>query len=140
MDTFSPQIKFPKSGSVQIFSKMLHGIDYQVVDGILMGSCDLSIYHTISLFINERYYFKLTPESYVINIGHTDKCYIALDYGEEEHFILGEPFFRSFYTIFDDTKSVVGLAPSINYPYSMIYEGNLPKDELDVPRQFEPSN
>ena len=91
-----------------------------------MGSCDLSIYHTISLFINERYYFKLSPESYVINIGQTERCFIALDYGEEEHFILGEPFFRSFYTIFDDTKSVIGLAPSVNYPNSLIYEGVLP--------------
>lgn len=38
---------------------MLHGIDYRVVDGILMGTCDLSVYHTISLFINEKLYFKL---------------------------------------------------------------------------------
>jgi len=48
---------------------MLHGIDYRVVDGILMGTCDLSVYHTISLFINDKHYFKLQPESYVIDIG-----------------------------------------------------------------------
>jgi hypothetical protein len=97
---------------------MLHGIDYRVVDGILMGTCDLSVYHTISFFINDKHYFKLQPESYVIDIGQGDQCFIALDYGDEEHFILGEPFFRSFYSIFDDTKGVVGLAPSSSYPQS----------------------
>ena len=69
LDTFSPFIKLPKTGSAQIFAKMLHGIDYRVVDGILMGTCDLSFYHTISLYINDKHYFKLQPESYVIDIG-----------------------------------------------------------------------
>lgn len=54
----------------------------------------------------------------MIDIGQGDKCFIALDYGDEEHFILGEPFFRSFYSIFDDTKGIIGLAPSVNYPQS----------------------
>jgi len=76
LDSFSPYIYVPKSEGVQIFSLMLHEITYSVVDGLLMGPCDKSKYDTISLFINDRYYFKLSPESYVLDIGYGDKCFL----------------------------------------------------------------
>lgn len=48
---------------------ILHEIKYEVMDGLLMGPCDLSKYSTISLFVNDKYYFKLTPDAYVLDIG-----------------------------------------------------------------------
>ena len=45
---------------------------YTQVDGVLMGTCDLAKYHSISLYVNDRYYFKLSPDAYVVDIGHAD--------------------------------------------------------------------
>lgn len=44
--------------------------------------------------------------------------------------MIGEPFFRNFYAVFDDSKGVVGLAPSINFLHAGIIEGVVPNDEL----------
>lgn len=133
LDTFSPFIKLPKSSAVQIFAKMLHGIQFTTVDGMLLGPCDKSQYHNISLYVNDKYYFKLTPDSYVVDVGHEDTCFINLDYNDEDEWLLGEPFFRSFYSIFDDNQGVVAFAPSIYSPESMIFEGEKPEDALRHP-------
>lgn len=76
LDTFSPFIKIPKSIGVQAFAKFIHGVTVNNTDGTLVGSCDLEKYHTISLFVNDRYYVKIVPEAYVIDIGHGDYCYL----------------------------------------------------------------
>lgn len=76
IDTFSPYIKIPKSIGVQAFSKFVHDVQVNDVNGLLEGSCDLSRYHTISLFVNDRYYVKMVPDAYVIDIGEGDMCYL----------------------------------------------------------------
>jgi hypothetical protein len=73
------------------------------------------------------------PESFVIDIGVRGKCFIPFTYNNEDAFVLGEPFFRNFYSVFDDTKGLVGVAPSINYVHSSIMEGIVPNDELPQP-------
>ena len=100
-----------------------------------MGTCDLSKYHSISLYVNDRYYFKLTPDAYVVDIGHSDQCMIALDYNDKDEWLLGEPFFRSFYSVFDDSQGLIGFAPSAAYPESSIFEGVAPSDKLMHPGQ-----
>jgi len=115
LDTFSPYIKLPKSLGSVIFSKFFHGVQYDSFDDVLVGSCDLSKYNSISLFINNRYYFKMTPETFVIDIGYSDKCFIPFTFSDDESFVLGEPFFRNFYTIFDDSKGIIGVTPSVNF-------------------------
>ena len=76
IDTFSPYIKLPKSIGVQAFSKFVHGVQVNNLNGLLEGSCDLSTYHTLSLFVNDRYYVKLVPDAYVIDVGDGEKCYL----------------------------------------------------------------
>jgi hypothetical protein len=135
LDTFSPYIKLPKASAVQIFAKILHGIDFVTIDGLLLGPCDRSQYHNVSLFVNDQYYFKITPDAYVVDVGREDKCFVNLDSNDKDEWLLGEPFFRSFYTVFDDTQGVVGFAPSVLSPGSSIYEGELPEDPLRRPAQ-----
>ena len=72
LDTFSPYIKIPSSISVETFALFMHGVFFNNTDSMLVGSCDLSLYHSISLFINDRYYFKIVPESFVTDIGYED--------------------------------------------------------------------
>ena len=61
---------------------------------------------------------------------------------------MGEPFFRSFYTVFDDAKGLVGMAASAKFTHASITEGSVPNDELihpvdnskpKVPREELPS-
>ena len=81
---------------------MLHGVKFEVIDGMLVGPCDRPQYHNISLFVNDQFYFKMTPEAYVLDVGHEDDCFIAVGYNDKDEWVLGEPFFRSFYSVFDD--------------------------------------
>lgn len=93
----------------------------------------MSLYQEISLFVNDRYYVKLVPESFVIDIGKVDRCFIPFTFNHEDTWVIGEPFFRSFYTVFDDSKGLIGVTPSINYVHSSITEGIVPNDPLHVP-------
>ena len=133
LDTFNPYIKIPKTISTQVFNQFLHETDYRLVDDMLMGPCEVSQYWSISLFVNDRYYVKLDPASFVMDIGKGDKCFLPFQYNDVDEWVLGEPFFRSFYTVFDDSKGLVGLAPSINYIHASVIEGIVPYDELKHP-------
>lgn len=56
-------------------------------------------------------------------------------YNSADNWVLGEPFFRSFYSVYDDSKGIIGLAPSINYLKAGIFEGVVPNDELPYARK-----
>lgn len=72
----------------------------------------------------------MTPEAYVIDIGFSDQCFIPFKSNRYDYWVLGEPFFRNFYTVFDDSKGIVGVAPSVNYFNAQITEGIVPNDPL----------
>lgn len=118
-----------------MFSNFFHDIPDIRTDesGLLFGPCDTSMYKEISLFVNDRYYVKLVPESFVIDIGARGKCFIPFTYNTDDTWVIGEPFFRSFYTVFDDSKGLIGIAPSINFVHSSVTEGIVPNDELPHP-------
>jgi hypothetical protein len=134
LDTFSPYIKLPSSIATQVYAKIFHEIDDIAQQGdLLMGSCDITKYSSLNLFINDRYYMKLMPESFVIDIGVRGRCLIPFQFNDEDEFVLGEPFFRNFYSIFDDSKGVLAVAPSVNFVHSSIFEGMVPDNELVHP-------
>lgn len=131
LDTFSPFVKLPKSIAPQLIEKFF-GPETEIEDrnaSILMGSCDLAKYKPINFFVNDRFYMKLTPESFVVNINQK-KCLIAFIKSADDDLHLGEPFFKNFLTIFDDGKGMVGFGPSINFKGTSIAEGIVPNDPL----------
>ena len=99
----------------------------------MFGPCDINLYNSITLFFNDRYNVKLMPESFVIDIGDREKCFIPFSYNQEDYWVIGEPFFRNFYTIFDDARGMIGIAPSVNFVHASITEGVVPNDELAIP-------
>ena len=104
LDTFSPHISIPRSYGGEIFSYFFHGLDYDsIMDDVLVGTCDLSYYFDLYFFINDKYYLKIQPSSYIIDIGYSDKCFIAIKFSDDDTWTLGEPFFRNYYAIFDDS-------------------------------------
>jgi hypothetical protein len=102
-----------------------------------MGPCDLSLYQSINLFINDRFYVRLVPESYVIDIGHPGRCFLPFSFNQEDAYVLGEPFFRNFYSVFDDSRGIVGIAPSVNFVHAGVVEGIVPNDEMPHTRTPE---
>lgn len=75
LDSFSPFIKVPSSIATEVFFWLLHGVELSGTNGVgdlMMGPCDLTKYHTINLHVGDDTYFKLTPASYVIDIGAKD--------------------------------------------------------------------
>jgi len=76
----------------------------------------------------------------VIDIGNKDKCFLPIMYNSADNWVLGEPFFRSFYSVYDDSKGIIGLAPSINYLKAGIFEGVVPNDELPYARKKKTDN
>ena len=123
LDSFSPYIQVPKTGGIALYALILHDIEYEVVDGLLMGPCDKSKYRPVSLLVNAKYFFKLSPDSFVLDIGQGDKCFLPFLTSNEEHWVLGEPFFRNYYSVYDVEKGLIGIAPSIDSPEASIHEG-----------------
>ena len=116
LDSFSPYIKLPKSIATELYAKFFHeipGINQE--NDLLLGPCDTSKYSSINLFVNDRFYIKLMPESFVVDIGVRGKCLLPFAFNDKDEYVLGEPFFRNFYTVFDDSKGLLGIAPSINF-------------------------
>lgn len=128
----------PKSGGIALNALIMHEVDYEIVDGLLMGSCDKSKYRPISLLINDKYFFELSPDSFVLDIGQGDKCFLPFLTSNEDHWVLGEPFFRNYYSVYDVEKGLIGIAPSINVPSARIYEGQAPAEKL--PDRHNPSS
>ena len=63
--------------------------------------------------------FDLEPEYYVQN--SMGVCRIMLvDGGESEHFVLGLPFLRRYYSYFDYDRGEIGLAPAVK-AYKVVY-------------------
>jgi len=138
LDTFSPHIQLPSSLAATLFADFFHEIQgIKQEDDVLMGPCDLSLYQSINLFINDRFYVRLVPESFVIDIGHPDRCFIPFSFNQDDAYILGEPFFRNFYSVFDDSRGIVGIAPSVNFVHAGVVEGIVPNDEMPHPKTAE---
>ena len=141
LDTFTPYIRLPRTVGQTLFSTMFHDQEeVRLENGLLMGSCDTSKYSSINFFVNDRYYVKLQPESFVIDIGVKGRCFVPIDFNSADEFVLGEPFFRNFYTVLDDSKGLIGLAPSINFLKAGIIEGMVPNDELPMQEHFNPDD
>lgn len=130
LDSFSPYIQVPKNGGSALHALILHDVEYELVDGLLMGPCDKSKYRSVSFLVNDKYFFELTPESFVLDIGQGDKCLLPFVNSNEDYWVLGEPFFRNYYSVYDVEKGLVGVAPSVNAPKAKIYEGKAPADIL----------
>lgn len=138
LDTFSPYIKLPSSLGSTLFSELFHETsEINLENDLLMGPCDTSKYQSINFFVNDRFYVKLMPESFVVDIGVRGKCFIPFQYNDVDEFVLGEPFFRNFYSVFDDSRGILGIAPSINSVQSGIIEGMVPNEELPYPHAIK---
>jgi hypothetical protein len=80
----------------------------------------------------DGYYYSIDPLTYIIDYRDTDLedqtlCLIAVkkqDF-DSTSWIIGAPFFRNFYVIYDDERGKMGISPSIlSSPVSSIVKGN----------------
>lgn len=87
---------------------------------------------------------QLDPQSFVVDIGLNDGCLIAIQSNSDESFVLGEPFFRNFLSVFDDENNMFGIVPrklitgdeSYN---SKVTQGLVPNSKLIVEPKINPA-
>mmetsp|Transcript_2009 Transcript_2009/g.2997 ORF Transcript_2009/g.2997 Transcript_2009/m.2997 type:complete len:140 (+) Transcript_2009:923-1342(+) len=120
----------PKTEGPDLFDKMFKGVAIsRISPGVYVGPCDHSEYHSISLYI-DGFFFRLEPATFVQEIGLSDKCFVSFRYSKDEHWVLGEPFFKNYYSVFDDMWGTVALATSIEFPNSTIIPAEQPITDL----------
>lgn len=68
------------------------------------------------IFLLDGYPFKLSPKHYILKQGLL--CKDLVRGFNENYFLLGAPFLRAYYTLFDMEYFRIGLARSVNYAYS----------------------
>jgi len=79
---------------------------------------------TISVLV-QNYWLEIPPEDYIIN--STTDCLLGFMPNQgQEYWILGDSFFRGYYTIHDDENSRLGIVPHSNSHKSDVQHGQTP--------------
>jgi hypothetical protein len=104
-DINSGQVKVPKS----LFNdtKEMLRMHFQVLDENLSADCDL-----LDLTSNDTFVFKVQRTKFPIrfrNLLEKDgkKCRLLFEESDDEEWVLGKPFFKDYFTVFDYEKKEV---------------------------------
>jgi hypothetical protein len=57
------------------------------IDDMLVAPCNLD-FQSISLFINDRYYVKLSPKDFLIEMKDNN-CFLPFQYNDVDEWVLG---------------------------------------------------
>jgi hypothetical protein len=77
---------------------------------MMMGCNEIYLYPKVSLMV-ENYWLELLPEDYIIKNGESGCVLGFLPNQGAEYWILGDSFFRGYYTIHDDKMARIGVVP-----------------------------
>ncbi|CDW82048.1 asp domain containing protein [Stylonychia lemnae] len=119
----------------KIYEKLLSIItqnhpEHYVKNGIHYGTCDLSTYESIFLYIDSKY-FEITPKSFVFDYLH-DQSICAIGIVDGGNFwLLGDVFLREYYSIHDDEANRFKLAPHV-YSSARIIQSIKPQSLLSI--------
>jgi hypothetical protein len=112
-------------------STLLHGLDYVIVQGTYLSSCDPTQYNSVYLRI-DSYWVEVDPWTFVLDAtyeGYPDYCMVGIAIYSDDYWLLGDVFLRNFYAIFDEGNTRLGLVPSL-ISNSTIVSGNAPTQTL----------
>jgi hypothetical protein len=92
----------------------MRDIPYQISSDAILGSCDVSLYKSVFLYAENKY-FEITPANYVlqVDIGVPGKCLIGFTKFGSDKWLLGDVFIRNFYTIWNEETDKIGFVPHI---------------------------
>ncbi|CAK57151.1 unnamed protein product (macronuclear) [Paramecium tetraurelia] len=119
IDSGSSLLIFPKNILVNLQNVFTNCVWTEIIK----CSCptnDISEFPTIKILLDSQE-FSLEPQFYIHTNNHEPICYVLISNirsHNDQLMILGSPFMRKYYTIFDKQNSQIGLVESIHYQES----------------------
>ncbi len=110
VDTTNSFIALPSDIGPHMISQILRGKSFSKYQDIFVVPCDLSVYETVSLWIN-GYWFDIPPSAYILRVNNYPYCALGFKINGVKNYILGGTFLRSYYAVFDMDRNELGLAP-----------------------------
>ena len=107
-DTSSSLLLGPKAQVKTLVDEIKYGRECKLSGGLYECKCQLGFnrYPTFTFYIDENSY-NINPEHYLY---HNDgKCTILISDSGNSYWVLGQPFFREYYTAFDTERLKVYL-------------------------------
>ncbi|CAD8206214.1 unnamed protein product [Paramecium pentaurelia] len=119
IDSGSSLLIFPKNILVNLQNVFTNCVWTEIIK----CSCptnDISEFPTIKILLDSQE-FSLEPQFYIHTNNHEPICYVLISNirsHNDQLMILGSPFMRKYYTIFDKQNSQIGLVESIHFQES----------------------
>lgn len=57
------------------------------------------------------YYFAIPPEEYIYTFSYTTECLIGFEAMQDDTWLIGDVFLRSYYSVWDHDNDRIGLSP-----------------------------
>lgn len=111
----------------------MRDIPYQIYSDAILGSCDASLYKSVFLYADNKY-FEITPANYVlqVDIGVPGKCLIGFTKFGSDKWLLGDVFIRNYYTIWNEETDKIGFVPHITSTANIRLSDAAPSEGLEA--------
>ncbi len=103
IDTGTSLVYVPTGLWVKFVQTLMRGISYQVYSDAIVASCDRSLYKSVFLLIDNKFY-EITPSNYVltVDIGMPGKCLLGFTKFSTNRWLVGDVFLRNYYSIWNE--------------------------------------
>ena len=103
---------------------MLRNPDIVMIKDKPYGSCDPSLYDSIFVYMDGRYY-EIPPDAFLNVDKHfalINKCRIDLGTMNSHALVIGVTFLRSYYSIWDDDNTRIAFVPNLETTAQILTE------------------
>ena len=110
-------------------------VETEIKAGFHVSECNYEEWPSVYLMVS-NYWLEISPEHYLIDASDArDKsiCIIAFTSNDSNFFLVGDSFFRGFYSIHDDENDRIGFAPhSESTKSAPVFAKYLPTNSIEL--------
>jgi len=131
-DTGSSIILVPDDEADGFFHHLLEGQEHyaEIWDGIVITTCDSTVWPEISFLTGDNYWVTVLPEDYVVKSPDTPMdeniCYLNIMPSWDNFWLAGNNLLRGYYSIHDMENKRLGLVPHTTSTKAPLETGTLP--------------
>ena len=107
----------------------------EISSGFYVTDCDPEKWPSV-YFLVSNYWFEVSPEHYLVDASEEkddSKCLIAFTANDSDYFLIGDAFFRGFYSVHDDNNDRIGFAPhSESNKTAAVFASTPPKNSIKL--------